>query len=229
MSPGASNFVETVDNAFIFIVAISVLLLVVVTVLMIFFVIKYNKKRHPKAVNIHGNVPLEITWTVIPTLLVLAMFWFGWVGYKQMSSIPKNAYTIDVTAQMWQWKFHYKNGLQTDTLYVPLKTPVKLNLKSLDVNHAFFVPAFRIKKDVYASRKNMVWFEAEKPGSYDIACAEYCGLRHSYMYTRLVVLPSNEFNTWLANAAAKDSVMKASAAPADTAAAKSKQDSVKTK
>jgi cytochrome c oxidase subunit 2 len=222
MSPGASNFVETVDNAFIFIVAISVLLLVVVTVLMIFFVIKYNKKRNPKAVNIHGNIPLEITWTVVPTLLVLAMFWFGWVGYKNMSTIPGNAYTIDVTAQMWQWKFHYKNGAQTDTLYVPLKTPVKLNLKSLDVNHAFFVPAFRIKKDVYASRTNTVWFEAEKAGSYDIACAEYCGLRHSYMYTRLVVLPGNEFNSWLQNIAPKDTTAEtdSTAAPADSPALK---------
>jgi len=205
MSPGASNFVETVDNAFLFIVIISVLLLILITFLMIFFVVKYNKKRNPKAVNIHGSIPLEITWTVIPTILVLAMFWFGWVGYKQMASAPGNAYQIDVTAQMWQWKFHYKNGTQTDTLYVPLKTPVKLNLKSLDVNHAFFVPAFRIKKDVYASRTNTVWFEAEKAGSYDIACAEYCGLRHSYMYTRLVVLPKEEFYSWLAKAGAKDS------------------------
>src|SRR5690606_6627702 len=92
----------------------------------------------------------------------------------------------------------------TDTLYVPLKKPVLLNLKSLDVNHAFFVPAFRIKKDVYASRPTQVWFEAEEEGSYDIACAEYCGLRHSYMYTRVVVLPENDFNTWLQNVAPED-------------------------
>jgi cytochrome c oxidase subunit II len=230
MSPGASNFVETVDNAFFFIVAISVFLLVVVTVLMIYFVIKYNKKRHPKAVNIHGNIPLEITWTVIPTILVLAMFWFGWVGYKQMSTAPANAYVIDVTAQMWQFKFHYKNGVQTDTLYVPLKVPVKLNLKSLDVNHAFFVPAFRIKKDIYASRTNTVWFEAEKQGSYDIACAEYCGLRHSYMYTRLVAIPTGEFNDWLANkAVAKDTVKAPAASPVDSSAAVSKADSSKSK
>jgi cytochrome c oxidase subunit 2 len=205
MFSGASNFVESVDSAFFFITAISVFFLVLVTFLMIFFVFKYNKKRNPKAVNIHGNVPLEITWTVIPTILVLFMFWFGWVGYKQMSTIPENAYQIDVTAQMWQFKFHYKNGVQTDTLYVPHKTPVQLNLKSLDVNHALFIPAFRIKKDVYANRVNKVWFEPEEIGSFDIACAEYCGLNHSYMYTRIVVMPQNDFDKWLAEAVPKES------------------------
>ncbi|MFO7446614.1 MAG: cytochrome c oxidase subunit II [Ignavibacteriaceae bacterium] len=201
---GSSNFVESVDTAFLFIVGISVALLVIITFLMIYFVIKYSRKRNPKAVNIHGNIPLEITWTVIPTILVLVMFWFGWVGYKQMSDIPEDAYTIEVTAQMWQWKFYYNNGAQTDTLYVPLKKPVVLNLKSLDVSHAFFVPAFRIKKDVYASRETKVWFQAEETGSFDIACAEYCGLRHSYMYTRLVVLPENDFDEWFKSVEPKD-------------------------
>jgi cytochrome c oxidase subunit 2 len=169
--------------------------------MMVFFVIKYNRKRNPKAVNIHGNMPLEIAWTVIPTILVMVMFWYGWVGYKKMSDIPKDAMEINVTAQMWKWTFKYQNDVQSDTLYVPVNTDIKLRFNSLDVNHAFFVPAFRLKKDVIPNRGNMAWFNAYEVGSYDIMCAEYCGLNHSNMYSKVVVLPVQNFNYWLSNMA----------------------------
>jgi cytochrome c oxidase subunit 2 len=167
--------------------------------MMVYFVIKYSKKKNPKATNIHGNVPLEITWTIVPTILVLIMFWFGWVGYKQMSEAPEDSMIIDVTAQMWQWTFKYHNGVQSDTLYVPLNKNIRLNLHSLDVNHAFFVPAFRVKKDVIPNRDNFVWFNASELGSYSIMCAEYCGLNHSDMYSEVVVVPEQNFNFWLEN------------------------------
>lgn len=200
MFSGASTFSDAVDGAFLFILLISVALLVFITILMIYFVIKYNRKKNKKAVNIEGNVPLEILWTIIPTILVLAMFWYGWVGYKQMRGVPEDAMVIDVSGQMWQWKFSYDNGLITDTLYVPVNTPVKLNLYSLDVNHSFFIPAFRVKEDVIPNRDNFTWFQATELGSYDIACTEYCGLRHAYMYTKVVVMGEREYSTWLSNA-----------------------------
>ncbi|MGB5849054.1 MAG: cytochrome c oxidase subunit II transmembrane domain-containing protein, partial [Ignavibacteriaceae bacterium] len=84
MSSGASNFVESVDSVFLLSIIISVFFLVLITTLMIYFVIKYNRKRNPKAVNVHSNTLLEITWTIIPTILVLILFWYGWVGYKEM-------------------------------------------------------------------------------------------------------------------------------------------------
>jgi len=136
-----STFVESANTAFWVVMIISVAFLLLITFMLVFFVIKYNKKRNPKAVNIHGNVPLEIAWTVIPTMLVMIMFWYGWVGYKKISDIPKDAMEINVTAQMWKWTFNYQNDVQSDTLYVPVNTDIKLKLKSLDVNHSFFVPA----------------------------------------------------------------------------------------
>lgn len=193
----ASNFVTTVDNAFLFILIISVFILVVISILMIYFVIKYNRKKNKKAVNIHGNTALEITWTLVPVILVLIMFWYGWVGYKEMTNVPKDSMVVEVTAQMWKWTFKYDNGLQLDTLYVPQGENVRLNLTSIDVNHAFFVPAFRLKKDVLPGRKNFIWFNADEKGSYDIACAEYCGLRHSYMYSKVVVMDRNEFENFM--------------------------------
>ena len=199
MFSGASNFVESVDTAFWVVMVMSVFFLVLITFFMVYFVFRYNKKRNPKATNIHSNITLEITWTVVPTFLVLIMFWYGWVGYKEMTEAPEDSMVIDVTAQMWKWTFKYSNGLQTDTLYVPLKKNVRLNLHSLDVNHAFFFPAFRVKKDIIPNRKNYVWFNALNTGSYDIMCAEYCGLNHSNMYSKVIVIPEQNFNFWLEN------------------------------
>lgn len=199
----SSNYIELVDNAFAFIVVISALLLVFITVLMLFFVYKYNRKKSVKAENIHGSVPLEIAWTVIPVILVLAMFYYGWVGYDQLSNPPANSMVVKATAQMWKWTFTYPNGLKTDTLFVPVGQPVRVNLESIDVNHAFFVPAFRIKRDVIPNKKNFVWFQPQKPGSFDIACAEYCGLNHSYMYTKVVVMPVAKYDAWFKDKSAQ--------------------------
>ncbi|HEX9252421.1 MAG TPA: cytochrome c oxidase subunit II [Ignavibacteriaceae bacterium] len=207
MFNGVSNFAKEVDFAFLFTLMVSVFFLVLITGLMIYFVIKYSRKRNPKATNVHSNVALEVTWTLIPTILVLIMFWFGWTGYVDMSNAPKDALNIDVTAQMWKWTFKYENGKTTDSLYVPVNKPVKLNLHSLDVNHAFYVPKFRIKKDVYPNQQRMIWFKAEELGSFDIACAEYCGLNHSYMYNKVKVMPQKDFNAWL-NSSANDSSAK---------------------
>ena len=197
MFDGVSNFVNSVDGTFLFTLIVSVFFLLLITFLMIFFVIKYNRKRNRKAKNIHGNMSLEITWTAIPTVLVMIMFWFGWQGYKETVNIPDDAFTVDVTAQMWKWNFKYEDGKTTDTLYVPVNKPIKLVLHSNDVNHSFFVPAFRVKKDVFPNRERLTWFIAEETGEYDIACAEYCGLNHSYMYSKIIVLEQDEFNNWM--------------------------------
>lgn len=197
MSSGASNFVESVDSVFLLAIAIAVFFLVLITVLMITFIIKYNRKRNPRAENVHSNTKLEIIWTVIPTLLVLILFWYGWVGYKKMVDIPENAMTVEVTAQMWKWQFTYENGTVSDTLYVPYQQPIKLVLRSVDVNHSFFIPAFRLKKDVYPGTERLAWFIANDIGEYDIACAEYCGMHHSYMYSKIVSMPEEQFNNWL--------------------------------
>lgn len=192
-----TEYVKSVDFAFFFIVAISVFFLVLITGLMIYFVIKYNRKKNPKAKNISGNVSLEILWTAVPTILVLFMFYFGWMGYKEIISIPEDSMVVKVSAQMWRWTFNYENGKTSDSLFVPVNKPIKIVLNSIDVNHSFYIPAFRVKKDVIPGKQNTTWFEVEEKGSYPILCAEYCGLNHSYMYTEVVALSENEFNEWL--------------------------------
>ena len=196
MSGGASNFDESVDGVFLFSIIMSVFFLVLITGMMLYFVIKYNRKRNPRAVNVHSNTTLEVTWTIIPTILVLILFWYGWVGYKDMSDIPQDAMTIEVTAQMWLWQFKYDDGRITDSLYVPVDRPVVLDLISNDVNHAFFISDFRVKKDIYPGLERKIWFIPYNVGEYDIFCAEYCGMNHSYMLTKIFVMTQDDFDNW---------------------------------
>jgi cytochrome c oxidase subunit 2 len=198
MKQGISEYVQSVDAVFILIVAISAVILIGVTAVMIYFVFKYNRKRHPQAVNIEGNVALEITWIAIPVVLVLTMFYFGFSTFKELRIIPENAYTIKVTGQMWKWSFTYQNGKRSDTLYVPVNRPLKLVLSSLDVNHSFYIPSFRIKEDLVFGKETYLAFIPDKIGSYEITCAEYCGLNHSYMYNKINVIPQDKFEEWVA-------------------------------
>lgn len=194
----ASDYANKVNNVFLFIVCISVILLGIITFLMIYFVIKYDKKRNPVATNIEGNTVLEIIWTIIPTILVLAMFYYGFVVFKEARSAPKDSLVIKVTAQMWSWSYEYDNGKKSQVLYVPLNKPVKLMLYSLDVIHSFFIPAFKIKEDVLPSKLNYLWFQPNKIGSYNVFCAEYCGLNHSHMLSKIIVISLKDFNDWYA-------------------------------
>ena len=205
MFTGSSPFSDYVDTTFLTIVGISSLVLLGLVVAMIYFLFRYSRKRNPHPTNIEGNVPLEVAWTVIPLILFMGMFYMGWEGYRTMSDVPEGAVPIAVTARMWTWSFEYPNGLQTDTLYVPVRQPIKLSLTSVDVNHSMYIPAFRIKKDVIPNRTNVMWFSTPEAKAYDIACAEYCGLRHAYMYTKVVAMEPEKFDAWYREQSAKAS------------------------
>jgi cytochrome c oxidase subunit II len=196
MFTGSSPFADYVDATFLFVVGLSLLVLLGLLIAMVYFVVRYSRKRNPNPTNIEGNVPLEIAWTVIPLGLFMVMFYLGWQGYLKISTIPEEAVPVRVTARMWSWTFAYPNGVTTDTLRVPVNVPVKLLLNSADVNHSFYIPAFRVKKDVIPNRENTLWFQTNAVASYDVACAEYCGLRHSYMYTKVVSMDTAAFRAW---------------------------------
>jgi cytochrome c oxidase subunit 2 len=194
---GASNFVEGVDLAFKVIFGISLFFLVGITSVMLFFVFRYSKKRHPVAVQIKDNNILEFTWITIPLILVLLMFYYGYVAFSPQRIVPKDAIPITVIGKMWVWTFEYEGGKQSPVLVVPLNKAVKLNLRSEDVIHSLYIPAFRIKEDVVPGKENYMWFIAQQPGEYDVLCTVYCGLRHSYMETKTKVVSEAEYAAWL--------------------------------
>lgn len=192
----ASNFVAGVDKSFVIIMGISFVFLIGLTFTMLYFVFKYNKHKNPVATQIKGSTKLEIIWTVIPTILVLVMFYYGWAGWAPMKKAPDDSFNIKVTARMWNFTFEYENGKRTDTLFVPMDKAVKLNLVSLDVIHSLYIPSFRVKEDVVPGSEKMVWFIAQREGLYDLFCTEYCGLNHSYMINTVKVMPEQQFNSW---------------------------------
>ncbi len=184
------------DAVFFYVFGLSVAFLIFITVLMIYFVIRYSRKRHPKAEQIEGHVGLEILWTVIPLVLFLSIFYYGWTNYEYMSQAPRDAMAVKVMGRQWSWSFEYPNGKKTKVLFAPIHKPMKLEVRSTDVVHGFFVPSFRLKIDAVPSRTNTTWFQATKPGSYDIECTVICGVDHSVMLSKVVVVPEDEFKAW---------------------------------
>jgi cytochrome c oxidase subunit 2 len=125
------------------------------------------------------------------------MFYYGWSGYLSLRNVPKDALPVTATARMWSWSFTYANDKTSSKLYVPVGKPILVNLVSKDVLHGFYLPAFRVKRDVVPGMKNHVWFVATKTGSYDLFCSQYCGLSHSAMISTVEALPEPRFNAWL--------------------------------
>ena len=192
---GESTFSPQVQFLWNFWYWISVFFTVLIVGLMVFFVVRY---RHTKDRTIaepspsHNN-PLEITWTVIPLIIVMVIFALGFTEYMNMDSPPANSYNIHVIAQKWSWTFVYENGAVSNTLYLPVDKPVKLNMTSKDVLHGFWIPDLSIQRDVVPGRVMTTWVEATKPGTYWLQCAEYCGDGHSEMRAHVVVEPYPKF------------------------------------
>jgi cytochrome c oxidase subunit II len=211
---GSAN-APAVDWLFRFILIISVVFFVVTVALMTGFVHRYRRRPGIAAERTatHSN-RLELTWTIIPLILALSIFYFGFKQYLDMATPPANSYDILVTAQKWNWQFTYPNGYTDGTLHVPVDTPVRLILSSEDVIHSLYIPAFRLKKDVVPGRYNKAWFKATLPGEFSLFCAEYCGQKHSDMLSTVVVHPPGEFEKWLAGASSSVDKMP----PAETGA-----------
>jgi len=198
MFEGASNFAKGVDNTFLFIFAVSFFFLIGITAVMLWFLFRYNRTKHPKAEQMKDNMKLEVAWTVIPFILVMLMFYYGYVAFEPMRVAPKDAIEVKVTGRMWSWSFEYANGKISNELVLPAKKAVKLNLYSPDVIHGLYIPAFRIKQDVVPGKNNFMWFIPNYNGTFEILCSAYCGLRHSFMEAKIRVVSEEEYLKWLA-------------------------------
>lgn len=203
LPPSGSTVAPGVDKIFYTIFWISVFFFALIVVLGSYFVFRYRRR---KGGAIHGegpthNTPLEITWTVVPLIIVIGIFYFGFKGFLDMSVAPLNSYQVQVTAQKWKWLFTYPNGYVDENLHVPVDTPITLVMQSQDVIHSFYVPDFRIKRDVVPGRYNKTWFRATTPGNHQIYCAEYCGTSHSDMLATVIVHEPGGFEKWMDDAA----------------------------
>lgn len=192
----ASTGAQRADLIFLWVLGISVVILLGITATMILFVVRYSRKRNRHASQIEGHVGLEITWTLVPLAVFLAIFYYGWTNYEYMANAPADAMVVQVTGRQWNWSFQYPNQKQAGVLYAALGRPVKLEVRSLDVIHGFFIPAFRLKIDAVPGKLNTAWFQPTLAGTYDIECTVICGVDHSSMLSKVVVVPEAEFRRW---------------------------------
>jgi len=192
----ASSASFQVDQAFLLCLGICVAFLILVTFCMVFFSIRYSRERNPHPEDIEGSFWLESIWTVVPLVLFLLMFYYGWTDFNYMRNPPRDALLIEVNARQWAWSFKYPNGKQTDDLYLALGRPVKLLTHSLDVIHGFYIPAFRVKTDVVPGHDNFVWFAPWLLGDFDVECTVICGPGHSEMLSKVHVIPEADFKAW---------------------------------
>jgi cytochrome c oxidase subunit 2 len=206
--PQASSFAEGTDLLYVFIVALSVFFFVLIMGVQGYFMWKYHRKSDDqKTSSITHNGKIEFLWSAIPAVLLVVIFIWGEVDFLKQTVPPADAVQVRVTGRQWFWTVDYPDypGVQLTssiedneiTLVVPKGKPVQLTMTSEDVIHDFFIPAFRVKRDVVPGRYTTMWFEATAVGEFNLYCAEYCGNQHSAMIGKVKVLEPELFEPFV--------------------------------
>jgi cytochrome c oxidase subunit 2 len=194
-----STVASSVDHLHFFVIMTTFVASTLIGLTTIYFVIRYTR-------SVRGPTPLvRSTWwfetliVVVPLTFFLTWFALGFREYTHIMTPPPESMDVYVTAKQWMWKFAYADGPNgVDVLRVPAHRPVRLLMTSRDVIHSFYVPEFRIKRDVLPGRYTQAWFEVIAPGSYQILCAEYCGTGHSVMRGEIIAMEPTDYDAWLA-------------------------------
>jgi cytochrome c oxidase subunit 2 len=198
LPPQASTFARDVDALHYFVITITMIGATITALTALIFVMRYRRRDDVLTPPVKAPLWLEAVWVG----MLLFLFGLWWViGYRQfirMQVPPPDTIEVYVTAKQWMWQFAYRDGRRSNAvLTVPVNRPVRLTMTSRDVIHSFSVPAFRVKQDVLPGTYTSAWFEAVQTGSFQILCAEYCGVSHSNMLARVDVLSAEEYERWL--------------------------------
>lgn len=204
----ASDEAGSIDTLLWFLTWASAVIFTLVTTVLIYSVWRFKAKKGDMGDGdpIHGHTGLEIVWTVIPTLLLILVMVWAWVVLDDIEEPNANRLVVPTIAQQFAWTFQYPEiDAQSGDLRVPLGRQVELEMRApdSDVIHSFFVPEFRVKKDVVPGIVTRVWFTPTKVGTYPVICTELCGVGHNTMRSRVVVMPPAEYDAWRTEAEAK--------------------------
>jgi cytochrome c oxidase subunit 2 len=205
LPPQASQMATEVDTLHYFVIGVTMFASTLVGVIAWAFIVRHRRRTHfDTTVRVHSTLAFEIPM-IAGTLVLFVSWWvIGFRQYVRMETPPSNAIDVYVMAKQWMWKFSYADGPSAvERLTVPAGRPVRLIMTSRDVIHSFYVPALRMKQDVIPGRYTTMWFNADRPGTYPIYCAEYCGVSHSRMRGELVVLSDDDYDAWLAGSEAQ--------------------------
>src|SRR5258705_6314726 len=195
----ASSVAEQTDYLYWGLTCLSAFMILIIFTPMIYFLFKYRRGKIANRNPVHlPTFAIEITWTVIPTLLMMGFFAWGANHYFTIERPPPNAMEINVVGKQWMWKIQHPEGnREINELHVPMGRIVKLTLASQDVIHSFFLHEFRIKQDVVPGRYTTEWLKANRVGTYHLFCSEFCGTQHSGMIGRVVVMEPAAYEEWL--------------------------------
>jgi cytochrome c oxidase subunit 2 len=195
----ASTIASDVDALYVFILAVTAFFALVVTIVVIYFAAKYSTSDPMKVgARIHGSIPLELAWSIIPFAITLVIFVWSANVFFDLQRPPDQTLDIYATGKRWMWKFQHLAGQnEINELHVPAGRPIKVTFTSEDVLHSLFFPAFRVKADAIPGRYSTVWFTPTKVGEYHLFCAEYCGTKHSGMIGSVIVMEPTAYQAWL--------------------------------
>lgn len=200
----ASTTSGTIDLLIILVFSIIGAVSLAVLLAMVVFVVRYRRRPGHLTGAVHEPGVMRRTELLscgITMVVFLGLFLLGALGFGRVEQVPEHAQALDihVTAKRWMWSFQHPNGQrELSRLHVPAGRVVRLHLTSDDVIHSFYVPAFRLKQDVVPGWLRTAWFRATAPGTYALACAEYCGSEHARMRADIVVMEAHNYDRWLA-------------------------------
>jgi cytochrome c oxidase subunit II len=194
-----SELAHTIDDHIMLITAINAFFFALVTGLVLWSVWRYRRKsQHDITPHITHNDKLEVIWTVVPTIIVFALFFIGFRGYMAANIAPDEALEIQVTAKKWVWQFEYPDGMRTlNEVHIPVNKPVKFVIISEDVLHAFYVPEWRVQYAAIPGRYTEAWAKPTVPGPVVLTCTQYCGKGHSDMHAKISVDDEKTYQKWL--------------------------------
>jgi cytochrome c oxidase subunit 2 len=191
---------EKIDTLYDVLLIVSVPIFVLVMTIAIYSVFAFRAKPGDKGdgAHIHGNTKLEIVWVTIPFLIVSALAIYGWIVLDDIEAKQPNEMVVNVTGQQFTWTFQYPSEkLDAKELVLPVNRPVDFKIHTKDVLHSFWVPQFRLKSDAVPGLTTEIRVTPDRVGSYEVVCAELCGIGHSTMRQYVRVVPAGEFQSWV--------------------------------
>jgi len=203
-----STYGKDIDRLFYIIYYITGATFLLVTGALVLFLILYRQREGRRATYVHGNTTLEVIWTIVPAIILVVLSFMSQASWGHIKGrVPPSDVHVQVTAKQFNWEMLYpgpdgKIGTADDLqmeneLHVPVGKVVRVTLKAKDVIHSFFLPNLRLKQDAVPGREIQAWFEATKPGRYELPCAELCGFGHSGMLGHLTVHTADDYDKWV--------------------------------
>ncbi|MBC7768521.1 MAG: cytochrome c oxidase subunit II, partial [Phycisphaerales bacterium] len=243
LQPAATEVMQDIHDFHSFLLVIIVLITLFVLALLLWVIIRYNRRNNPTPKKFTHNIFVEVVWTIVPVIILVLIAWQSFPLIYKQERIPEAELTLKVVGNSWFWNFEYPDQgvaitssllpeeearaqgrpyllATTEPLLVPINTNVRVLVTSNDVIHAFAMPAFGVKEDAIQGRVNETWFNVDREGVFYGQCSELCGVNHAYMPIEIRAVSREEFDQWIAAqggtiaAAAPDAPAPATDAPA---------------